>query len=45
MSMTPDEQAEFSRRRRSRNLALALVLLGFVVLFFFITIVRIGGRG
>mgnify|MGYP001553599708 CR=1 FL=1 len=43
--MTPEEQTEFDRRRRSRNRALALVLLGFVVLFFCITIVRIGGQG
>ncbi|WEK47558.1 MAG: hypothetical protein P0Y56_04495 [Candidatus Andeanibacterium colombiense] len=39
--MTPEEQAEFTRRRRGRNIALALVLAGFVVLFFFITIARI----
>ena len=43
--MTPEEQAEFDRRRRSRNVALGLVLLGFVVLFFAITIARIGGQG
>jgi hypothetical protein len=42
--MTPEEQAEFNRRRRARNLALGLVLLGFVVLFYFITIVRVGER-
>ena len=41
--MTREEQIEFDRRRRSRNLALGLVLLGFAVLFFFVTIVRIGG--
>lgn len=44
MSMTPDEQAEFKRRQRSRNIALGLVLLGFVALFYFITIVKIGGQ-
>lgn len=43
--MTPDEQAEFDRRRRARNLVLGLVLLAFVVLFFCITIVRIGKLG
>jgi len=43
--VTPDEQAEFDRRRRARNRVLALVLLAFVVLFFCITIVRIGGLG
>ena len=43
--MTPEEQAEFDRRRRARNVALGLVLLAFVVLFFFITIARIGKLG
>ena len=38
--MTPDEKAEFDRRRKGRNLALGLVLLFFVVLFYAITIVR-----
>lgn len=40
--MTPDEKAEFERRRKSRNLALGGVLLFFVVLFYAITIVRMG---
>ncbi|MFC3098783.1 hypothetical protein [Alteraurantiacibacter palmitatis] len=39
--MTPEEEAEFLRRRKSRNIALGLILLGFVVLFYMITIVRI----
>ncbi|MFC3102215.1 hypothetical protein [Altererythrobacter lauratis] len=39
--MTPDEEAEFLRRRKARNIALGLILLGFVVLFYMITIVRI----
>ena len=38
--MTPEEQAEFLRRRKSRNMVLGLVLAGFVLLFYFITIVR-----
>jgi len=38
--MTPDEETEFKRARRGRNLALALVLLGFVALFYAITIVK-----
>ena len=42
MSMTPEEEAEFKRRRRGRNIALALVLVGFVVLFYLITIARMG---
>ncbi len=40
MSMTPEEMAEFKRRRRSRNRALGLVLAALVVLFFFISIAR-----
>ena len=42
--MTPEEQDRFKRARRGRNIALALVLLGFVVLFYAITIVRIGAN-
>jgi hypothetical protein len=42
--MTPEEQDKLTKSRRGRNLALALVLLGFVVLFYFITIARIGGQ-
>ncbi|WP_281276760.1 hypothetical protein [Alteraurantiacibacter aquimixticola] len=38
--MTPEEEKEFTRRRKARNLALGLLLLGFVVLFYMITIVR-----
>ncbi|MEO5705546.1 MAG: hypothetical protein ABIT10_03575 [Alteraurantiacibacter sp.] len=41
--MTPQEQEEFLRRRKQRNIALGLVLGGFVVLFYFITIVKISG--
>ena len=41
--MTPEELIEFKRRRRGRNIALALVLTGFVVLFYAITIAKIGG--
>ncbi|HEX7710608.1 MAG TPA: hypothetical protein VF418_06685 [Sphingomonadaceae bacterium] len=42
--MTPEEEIEFKRRRKGRNVAVALVLLGFVVLFYLITIVQIGRR-
>jgi hypothetical protein len=42
--MTPDEQAEFTRRRKGRNIVLALILAGFAVLFFFITIAQFGGQ-
>ena len=38
--MTPEEEQRFKRARRGRNLALALVLLGFVALFYAITIVK-----
>ena len=44
MSMTPEEKAEFERRRRGRNIVMALLLVGFVVLFFFITIARISAQ-
>lgn len=40
--MTPQEEEEFKRRRRSRNVVIALVLFGFVILFYAITIVRMG---
>jgi hypothetical protein len=34
---------EFLRRRRAKNIALGLAIAGLAVLFFIITIVRIGG--
>ena len=40
--MTPEEEAEFVRRRKARNKVVAFVLLGFVALFYMITIVRMG---
>ncbi|WP_267901977.1 hypothetical protein [Aurantiacibacter arachoides] len=40
--MTPEEQTEITRRRRARNLVLAALLFGFVILFYAITIVRMG---
>jgi hypothetical protein len=40
--MTPDEEAEYKRRRNTRNVVIAAVLLGFVVLFYAITIVKMG---
>lgn len=40
--MTPEEEAEIRRRQKGRNIALGLVLMGFVVLFYAITIVRMG---
>jgi hypothetical protein len=41
--VTPEEQDALKRARRGRNLALGLVLLGFVVLFYAITWVKIAG--
>jgi hypothetical protein len=40
--MTPDEKAEFERRRKARNYVVAGTLLFFVILFYAITIVRMG---
>lgn len=42
--MTPEEEKEFKRRRTARNAVIGLVLLGMVVLFYAITIVRIGAQ-
>jgi len=41
--MTPEEETEFKRRQKSRNLVVAGTLLFFVVLFYAITVARIGG--
>ncbi len=38
--MTPDD--EFRARQRSRNIVLGLVLVALAVLFYFITIARMG---
>ena len=38
--MTPEEQTQLKRARRGRNIALALVLAGFVALFYALTIVK-----
>jgi hypothetical protein len=37
------EESEPKRRQRARNRALFAVLFGVVVLFYFLTIVRMGG--
>ena len=39
--MTPEERAIFEKRRRGRNIALLLVLVGLSVLFSFIGIARL----
>ena len=38
--MTPEEDAALKKARRGRNVARALVLVGFVVLFYAITIAK-----
>jgi hypothetical protein len=40
--MTPEEETELKRRQKMRNLVLGGVLLFLVVLFYAITIVRMG---
>ncbi len=40
--MTPEEEKEFIRRRKQRNIVIGLILAGFVILFYAITIVRMG---
>lgn len=40
--MTPEEQEEYQRRQKGRNVALALVLGFFVVLFYVLTFVKMG---
>jgi hypothetical protein len=39
-----DQQQRFERARRMRNYAIAGTLLFLVLLFFFMTIVRLGGH-
>ena len=38
--MTPEEEAEVQRRRKSRNYVLGGILLALAALFYFITVVR-----
>jgi hypothetical protein len=40
--MIPDD--EFTRRRKSRALVTALILGGFVILFYFMTIAKVTGQ-
>jgi hypothetical protein len=39
--MTPEERAAFQKRRRARNWAIFLTLVGLVVLFYFISMARL----
>lgn len=41
-SWTPAERAAFAKRRQSRNLAIGLVLGALVVLFFGVSVVKMG---
>jgi hypothetical protein len=41
---TPPDMKQFRARQKSRNLALGLVLVGLVVLFYAITFVRLGAQ-
>jgi hypothetical protein len=43
MAGTP-ESAELHRRRRTKNIALAGVLLALVTIFYVVTVVRMGGQ-
>lgn len=44
--MAPDRPpSEMHRRQRSKNLALLAVLLGLALLFYLITLVKMGGGG
>jgi hypothetical protein len=42
--MVDGDPAQSARERRKRNIALGLVLFGFVVLFFAMTMVRMQGQ-
>jgi hypothetical protein len=42
---TPIEAADMIRRQRGRNVALLVVLVALVVLFFAITVVKLGHMG
>jgi hypothetical protein len=43
-AMTGPEAEEFVRRRKSRNRAMLVILLGLCVLFYVMTIARMGGQ-
>ncbi len=43
MNWTPQEEQEFLARRRRRNIAIGLVLGALVLLFYGITVARMGG--
>ena len=39
--MTPEDKTAFERRRRARNWAILLTLVGLVALFYFISLARV----
>lgn len=39
-----DAETERKRRQRKRSLAIAWILVGLIVLFFIVTMVRLGGN-
>lgn len=41
--MTPQEEERIKRARKGRNIALGLLLVGMVTLFYVITIVKVSG--
>ncbi len=41
-TLTPQEQAEYQARQKSRAKVMAIILVGLCVLFYAITIVKIG---
>ena len=43
MNWTPQEEQKFLARRRRRNIAIGLVLGALVLLFYGITVARMGG--
>lgn len=45
MAVLRSDDPEYRRRMRRRNLALAGVLLGLVLLFYVITVIKVGGAG
>ena len=43
-ALSDNEQMEWERRRRTRNIAIAVALIAMVVIFYVATIVRLGGN-
>lgn len=43
--MTSEEKAAFNKKRRGRNIAIALTVAGLCVLFYVVSIIRMGSGG